>query len=81
LESKRAIQQALGVEVQTFAYPYGMMNYYVQQQVRNSNYRGGMGLGTSWTHTPTDQYYLNRIEIHGDFTINDLAVRLPWREE
>jgi len=77
-QSKVDLQNALGIEVTSFAYPYGAMDAFVAQQVSLAGYRAGIGLGTSITHTWNNIYYLHRIEIHGDFsleTFNNLVIQ------
>ncbi len=81
LQSKLDIEEALGIEVQTFAYPFGTIDPYLAQKVQDYGYRGGMGLGASWTHTWGTMFYLSRIEIHGSFPVDHMGTLLPWRGE
>ena len=81
LQSKLDIEEALDVEVQTFAYPYGTIDPFLAQKVQDYGYRAGMGLGVSWTHTWGSMFYLNRIEIHGDYGIDYMGNLLPWQGE
>jgi peptidoglycan/xylan/chitin deacetylase (PgdA/CDA1 family) len=81
LQSKLDIEEALQVDVLTFAYPFGTVDPYLAQKVQDYGYRAGMGLGTSWTHTWGTMFYLNRIEIHGDFSVETMGNLLPWRGE
>ena len=81
LQSKLDIEEALGVDVQTFAYPFGTVDPFLAQRVHDFGYRAGMGLGTSWTHTWGSIYYLDRIEIHGDFSVEYMGTLLPWHGE
>lgn len=69
-KSKADLQAALGVEINTFAYPYGEVDPYTAQIVSTSSYQGGMGLGSSMTHKWNNLYYLHRIEIHGGFSLD-----------
>jgi len=78
LQSKLDIEEALGVEVQTFAYPFGTVDPYLAQKVQDYGYRAGMGLGLSWNHTWGSLYYLNRIEIYGHFSVDQMGALLPW---
>ena len=78
-QSKLAIEDALDIKVQTFAYPFGTIDPYLAQKVSDYGYRAGMGLGTSWTHTWSTIFYLSRIEIYGSYTVADMAARLPWK--
>jgi len=81
LQSKLDIEDALGVDVQTFAYPFGTVDPYLAQKVANYGYRAGMGLGVSWTHTWGSMFYLNRIEIQGSYSLDYIGSLLPWRGE
>jgi peptidoglycan/xylan/chitin deacetylase (PgdA/CDA1 family) len=81
LQSRLDIEEDLGVEVQTFAYPFGTVDPYLAQKVQDYGYRAGMGLGASWTHTWGSIFYLNRIEIHGDFSVDHMGTLLPWQGE
>jgi peptidoglycan/xylan/chitin deacetylase (PgdA/CDA1 family) len=78
-QSKLDIEKALDIKVETFAYPFGTIDPYLAQKVHDYGYRAGMGLGTSWTHTWGTLFYLERIEIYGDYTVADMAARLPWK--
>lgn len=68
-QSKLDLQTVLDININTFAYPYGEVNPFVAQKVRDYGYRAGIGLGTSITHTYNTLFYLNRIEIQGDYTL------------
>ena len=68
-QSRIDLQNTLGVEVNTFAYPYGAMDSFVAQKVNDYGYRAGIGLGLSTTHTWNNIFYLNRIEIHGYYSM------------
>jgi len=75
-QSKADLQSALGVGIRTFAYPFGETDPFTAQVVNDTGYRAGMGLGKSITHTWNNLYYLNRIEIHGDDTLEMFIARL-----
>ena len=69
--SKIDLEKALSIKVQTFAYPFGLMDSYLAQKVSQYGYRAGMGLGTRKTHTVSNLFYLDRIEIYGDLSLDD----------
>ena len=79
--SKLTLEDVLGVDVQTFAYPYGTIDSYIAQKVQEYGYQAGVGLGKSWKHTMRNLYYLERIEIYGHYTLADLTARLPWAND
>ena len=69
-QSRVDLKAALGTEINTFAYPYGEVDPFVAQNVSNAQYRAGMGLGGSITHTLGNLFYLHRIEVHGGYTVD-----------
>ena len=74
-QSKYDLQAALEAPVNTFAYPYGMIDPYTATMVSNAAYKAGMGLGVSITHTWGNLFYLNRIEIHGSDSLEEFVAR------
>lgn len=69
-QSKTDLEQALSTKVETFAYPFGAIDPFTAQKVSDYGYQAGMGLGTSKTHTWNTLFYLNRIEIYGNYTLD-----------
>jgi|LSQX01.1.fsa_nt_gb peptidoglycan/xylan/chitin deacetylase (PgdA/CDA1 family) len=72
-QSKLDLQEALSTNVQTFAYPFGAIDAFTAQTVSDSGYMAGMGLGISKVHTWNTLFYLNRIEIYGDYSLEDFV--------
>ena len=68
-ESKADLEAALGVGVSTFAYPFGKIDPFTAQKVSDYSYRAGMGLGKGKTHTWNTLFYLERIEIYGEYSL------------
>jgi peptidoglycan/xylan/chitin deacetylase (PgdA/CDA1 family) len=75
-ESKAKIEQALSIQVQTFAYPFGTIDSFLADTVSNNGYRAAMGLGTRTVHTWNSLFYLERIEIYGNYSLDDFKARL-----
>jgi peptidoglycan/xylan/chitin deacetylase (PgdA/CDA1 family) len=75
-QSKYDLQAALDVPVNTFAYPYGLIDPYTATMVSNAGYKAGMGLGQSITHTWGNLFYLHRIEVYGSDTLEMFTARL-----
>jgi peptidoglycan/xylan/chitin deacetylase (PgdA/CDA1 family) len=80
-ESRFSLQQAVGVKIETFAYPYGKSDEKVIAFVKSSDYLAGMGLGLNWHHTIDSLYDLSRIEVRGDVDISSFIKFLPWTDE
>jgi peptidoglycan/xylan/chitin deacetylase (PgdA/CDA1 family) len=78
LQSRLTLEDALGVSINTFAYPYGKIDEFIADQTSQYGYQAAMGLGLSWEHTLGSLFYLNRIEIQGDYSLANLAVLLPY---
>ena len=78
LDSKLALEDALNVKINTFAYPYGKVDAYVATKAQDYGYRGAMGLGTSVKHTWGTMYYLSRIEVYGTDDLDAFAAHLPF---
>ncbi|MEA3327010.1 MAG: polysaccharide deacetylase family protein [Chloroflexota bacterium] len=70
-QSKSDLEAALSTSILTFAYPYGTIDRFTAQKVSDYNYRAGMGLGKAKTHTWNTLFYLDRIEIYGNYTLED----------
>ncbi len=68
--SKIDLEKALSTSVDTFAYPFGKIDPFIAEKIINYQYRAGLGLGKSTKHTLNTLLYLDRIEIHGDFSLD-----------
>ncbi len=77
LQSRLDLEDALGVRVTTFAYPFGAMDGTVADKLQEFGYYSAVGLGQSSTHTWGTIYYLSRIEVQGALAMDDFAARLP----
>jgi peptidoglycan/xylan/chitin deacetylase (PgdA/CDA1 family) len=71
LESKLKLERELGVEVTSFAFPFGSFVPDLARVIENFGYRTGMGLGRSNVHDLRTIYYLQRIEILGSMELED----------
>jgi len=70
-QSKLKLEELFGVEVNTFAYPFGDMDEYAGRKVGNYGYTGAVGLGDSVYQGLYNIYYLSRIEIYGTTSLVD----------
>ncbi len=75
-ESKRVLQEKLGVSIPFFAYPYGNVNSRVSNAVAAAGYRGALHAwgGAHWT--PTKRWVEPRIEISGVESLSKFAQRV-----
>jgi peptidoglycan/xylan/chitin deacetylase (PgdA/CDA1 family) len=77
--SRIRLEQTIGTEVRTFAYPYGKVDPTVVERLQEYGYRAGMGLGISYEHTWSTLYYLNRLEVRRSYNLEAFAALLPWK--
>ena len=60
-ESKRIIQERLGKQIYSFAYPYGKLNQVSMGLVAQAGYTNATGVNASEYQSPKDIFNLNRI--------------------
>jgi peptidoglycan/xylan/chitin deacetylase (PgdA/CDA1 family) len=77
-QSKNILASEIGVNILTFAYPYGEMDGFVVDKVAEYGYLAAVGLGTQYTHSMDTLYYLSRIEVRYDVNKTSFASLLPW---
>ncbi len=77
-QSRIILQDALGVPVRSFAYPYGGMDPLVSKQVQSYGYTSAVGLGTLWNQSVYNLYYLSRRPVPGGVDLQVFASYLPW---
>ena len=78
VSSKYYLENKLGVEIQTFAYPYGETDSSVINYTYNAGYTSAVGLGSSVTHNRSTLYYLSRKEVKSWYTLDFFEDFLPW---
>ena len=79
VEAREVLQEALGVPVLTFAYPFGIMNSSVGSYVHFAGYIAAMGLGFTSDQGKSNLFWLQRREIKGEYDIKQFANFLPWQ--
>lgn len=80
LQSRLNLEEATGESIDTFAYPYGRTDSFITEKVSDYGYHAGMGLGSSFEHTLGTLFYLNRIEVQGDYGLSAFTALLPWSD-
>jgi peptidoglycan/xylan/chitin deacetylase (PgdA/CDA1 family) len=80
LQSRLDLEEAIGVPVETFAYPFGTLDKYVMQSPQDYGYKAAVWLGVSNDHTLDTLYYLNRREVQGDFNLDQFLSLLSSPE-
>jgi peptidoglycan/xylan/chitin deacetylase (PgdA/CDA1 family) len=78
LQSRLDLNGALGIEVFSFAYPFGLSDWYITSKVFDYGYSSAVGVGTLSQHSLGTIYNMSRREIEGDFTVEEFEALLPW---
>jgi peptidoglycan/xylan/chitin deacetylase (PgdA/CDA1 family) len=77
--SRYNLAKATGLEILTFAYPFGLADRYVTQYARDCGYTSAAGLGPSIRQSADDLYYLNRLTVLGGWSLDEFSSHLPWQ--
>ncbi len=76
-DSRDILEEMLGVPVDTFAYPFGLKNEAVVDEVEK-HYSAAMGLGSFLEQSPNNLYYLWRRPVKYGWDIETFGSFLPW---
>jgi peptidoglycan/xylan/chitin deacetylase (PgdA/CDA1 family) len=76
---KRALEDALGTEVRTFAYPHGYSGPRLRREVRAAGYRGGCGVKNALSSQSDDTFSLARLMVHADTSLEQVGEWLDRR--
>jgi peptidoglycan/xylan/chitin deacetylase (PgdA/CDA1 family) len=69
---------ALSQPVNTFAYPFGSVDSYLYERAENWGYTAAVGLGKAYVHNQYSLYYLSRIEVKQEYSLEEFGDLLPW---
>lgn len=73
---KELLEEHLGQQVSSFAYPYGYYSARVRQTVRASGYASACAIKLAMSSLHDDPYALTRLAITPDTSVHDLAAAL-----
>jgi len=78
--SKNTLNGDYGLDVKTLAYPFGLINSDVVNRTSRAGYVAAVGLGTSVTQGPGDLFYLSRMEVRQEYSMDQFIAMLPWTD-
>lgn len=78
LQSRLDLEDALGIKIYSFAYPFGSVDWYISNKVFDYGYRAGVSVGHLLIHSPGTVDNLSRREVLGDADLEAFADLLPW---
>ncbi len=78
VSSRYELEEALGIPILSFAYPFGTITDQAGRQVHIAEYESGAGLGYTDSQGPGNLFYLQRRPISWDYDLKRLALVLGW---
>ena len=66
VQSKRIIEEQLGVACSHFAYPYGLLTEKTRELVQQAGFKTACSTRSGFNNTDRDPLILHRIEVYGD---------------
>jgi peptidoglycan/xylan/chitin deacetylase (PgdA/CDA1 family) len=75
-ESKRELEETLGADVDSFAYPYGAYDASAREVVREAGFSGACTVNIGANVPCTDSFELRRLEIRGHYSLLRFAIAL-----
>ena len=69
--SKKELEQLLGIQVISFAYPFGKADNKAKDWVKQIGYRVALGLGISNKHSASSRFYLSRREVKSELPLDE----------
>ena len=79
VESRKVIEEATGITVDSFAYPFGFMGSTGGEYVHTAGYIAAMGLGFTNDQGKSNLFWLQRRDVQGKYDIKRFASFLPWQ--
>ena len=78
LQSRLNLENALGIKISSFAYPFGTNDWYVSRKVYDYGYQSAVGVGHISIHSFGTLYNLSRREVEGGTDLTHFADIVPW---
>ena len=79
VESRRKLQALLNVPILTFAYPFGAYDSDSVHYAHYAGYIAAMGLGNETLQGNKNLFYLYRMTVDSNQSLESYALLLPWR--
>ncbi len=82
--SRIALKNALGMPIDVFAYPNGAATSFTMEKISSYGFKAAVGLeypynGEPYIQGPLNLFYLSRIEVPYNETIEQFVTLLPWQ--
>lgn len=77
---KQVLEELLGAEVQSFAYPYGDCDRETEQAVQDAGYRFACSTRPGWVSSDRDPYRIRRVSIFARDNLGTFARKLAFAD-
>ncbi len=77
--AKLNMEEKLGVAVDSFAFPFGRANQEVWRLTSAYQFTSAVGLGSTYVHNSNTLFFLSRIEIKNEYSMEKFISLLPWK--
>ena len=78
VDSKQHIEAKLGITVQHFAYPYGLLDDTVREMTAKAGYTTACSTRSGFNNLATDQLILRRLEVYGTDSVRALKQKITF---
>jgi len=78
VQSKRLIEDQLGIECSHFAYPYGLLTKKTRELVQQAGFKTACSTRSGFNNTERDPLILHRIEVYGDDSMWKLKQKIRF---
>jgi peptidoglycan/xylan/chitin deacetylase (PgdA/CDA1 family) len=79
VQARKDLQERIGVPVESFAYPFGLISSAVVDYTKFAGYTSAMGLGFTSDQGKSNLFWLQRRDVKGGYDIRQFAAFLPWQ--
>ncbi len=79
VQARKHLQEKLGLPVESFAYPFGLINSAVVDYTKFAGFTSAMGLGFTSDQGKSNLFWLQRRDVQGGYDIKQFAAFLPWQ--
>jgi peptidoglycan/xylan/chitin deacetylase (PgdA/CDA1 family) len=74
------LHEDYGINVKSLAYPFGVIDATVVTATSKAGYSNGVGLGNGYHQGLSDLFYLVRMEVRQEYSIDQFIAMLPWHD-
>ena len=74
------LEKDYGVKVRSLSYPFGVIDDKIVTYTSHAGYSSAVGLGTDVKQGLSDIFYLTRMEVRQEYSMDQFIALLPWKD-